>query len=298
VTPRVARVSAHAKINVRLKVLGREPGGYHSLETIFARVALADTVTVRVGNRTHGLRVTGDETLVAAVGPAESNVALRAATTYAEVTGWPLGFEIEIEKRIPVRAGLGGGSADAAAVLTALQALSPEPVARDDLLRIAASLGADVPFLVTGHGAALAWGRGDRMLPLPELPERTVLLLTPRFSVSTREAYSWLDATSGGEPAPPVEIESGALSDWTLLAAYAENDFEVPVISRHPEIAEMLAALSGAGAVISRMSGSGSTGFGVFAGDARGEVLPGGGERWEVRSTHTLARVVPPELTE
>jgi 4-diphosphocytidyl-2-C-methyl-D-erythritol kinase len=297
-TPRTARVRAHAKINVRLKVLGREASGYHALETIFARVALADSVVVRAGGRGHGVRVSGDEALVAATGPPESNLALRAAATYADVTGWPRGFEIEVEKRIPVRAGLGGGSADAAAVLVALQALSPEPVADADLLRIAASLGADVPFLVTGHGAALAWGRGDRMLPLPALPERRVVLLTPRFSVSTREAYDWLDATSGREQPPPVEIDAGALRDWAQLAAYAENDFEVPVISHHPEIAEMLAALSGAGALIARMSGSGSTAFGIFAGEGAGEALEGVAERWEVRSTHTLARVVPPELAE
>lgn len=294
---RKARIGAHAKLNLRLKVLGREPGGMHSLETIFARLALADMVTVQLSAGSHALRLTGDESLVAACGPAESNLALRAAQMYADVTGWPRGFEIEIEKRIPVRAGLGGGSADAAAVLLALQALSPEPVQSQDLLPIAASLGADVPFMVTGSGTALAWGRGDRMLTVPGLPPRDVLLLTPRFSVSTREAYEWLDATTTGTAAPPVALDHAILSDWDALAPYAENDFEVPVISRHPEIAEMLASLSLAGATIARMSGSGSSVFGVFAADQGGGPQPVP-DRWQVRRTRTLAAIQPPTLSD
>jgi 4-diphosphocytidyl-2-C-methyl-D-erythritol kinase len=292
---RVARVRAHAKLNLRLKVLGREPGGMHTLETIFVRLDLADIVTVAVSGRGQSLRMAGDEALVAASGPVEANLALRAAHTYAEVTGWPRGFEIDVEKRIPVRAGLGGGSADAAAVLLALQALAPEPIASADLLAVAASLGADVPFLVTSRSMALAWGRGDRMLLTPGPAERHVVLLTPRFSVSTREAYEWLDATSSGAVAPAVAIDDRALSDWTVLAACAENDFEVPVISRHPETAEMLAVVSGAGAEIARMSGTGSTVFGVF-GTHPGDRFRVAGSAWEVRHTCTLTRLAPPEL--
>ena len=135
------------------------------------------------------------------------------------------------------------------------------------------------------------------MLALPPLPERDVLLLTPSFHVSTGQAYSWLDATSSGQLPSPVAIPLAALSDWNALAACAENDFEVPVTSRHPEIAEMLAALSRAGALVARMSGSGSTVFGVFS-DAALLRDFAGDERWEVRRTRSLGHVVPAEVTE
>lgn len=289
------RVSAHAKINVRLKVVGKETSGFHALETVLVRIGLADTITVRTGDDGRHLEVVGSEELVRACGPRDRNLALRAANSYAEITGWPRGFEIRVEKSIPVGAGLGGGSADAAGVLRALNSMAPTPCSERDLLRIAASLGADVPFLVTDACAALAWGRGDRMLVVPPLPERELLVLSPDFRVATAEAYTWLDSTRTGHPAMPLTLPLEALSDWTTLAEYAENDFESPVIARHPEIAQMIAALNGEGALIARMSGSGSSVFGVFANapaldKARGE--------WTVRRTRTLRSVVRPERTE
>lgn len=295
-TARVALVRAHAKLNLRLKVLARESNGFHFLETVFVRVALADTVRVRITSRGHALRVGGDEALIPAVGPPESNLALRAAQTYADVTGWPGGFEIDIEKRIPVGAGLGGGSADAGAVLRALQALAPEPVAGDDLLRIAASLGSDVPFLTSEATAALAWGRGERMLLLPPFPVRDAVLLTPGFHVRTTDAYGWLDAVSVGEASSPATIPLAALSDWDAMQPWAENDFEVVVTSRHPEIAQMRASLARAGATIARMSGSGSTVFGVFADPQH--AAHAGDQPWQTRLTRTLSEVVPPALGE
>lgn len=293
---KAAIAEAYAKLNLRLKVIAREANGFHFLETVFVRVALADTVRVKVTARGHAVRVAGDETLVSAVGPAESNLALRAAQMYADVTGWPGGFEIEIEKRIPVGAGLGGGSADAGAVLRALQALAPEPVAEDDLLRIAASLGSDVPFLTTEATAALAWGRGERMLQLPPFPTRDVVLLTPGFSVRTSEAYGWLDATGASEPSSPAAIPLAALTDWRQLQPWAENEFEVAVTSRHPEIAQMRASLARAGATIARMSGSGSTVFGVF--DQPPDASLTRDQPWQTRFTRTLSEVVAPAVSE
>lgn len=296
------RVTAHAKINVRLKVVAKETSGFHALETVLVRIALADMVTVRVGNSGRAansgrhLDVTGSDDLVRASGPADRNLALRAANSYAEITGWPHGFEIHVEKKIPVGAGLGGGSADAAAVLRALNFMAPAPCPERDLLRIAASLGADVPFLATDACAALAWGRGDRMLVVPALPERELVVLSPAFRVSTADAYTWLDSTRKGHPAVPLALPLEALSDWTTLADYAENDFEPPVIAQHPEIAQMIAALSGAGALIARMSGSGSSVFGVFAdGAKRPDKAPAA---CNVSITRTLRSVVRPERTE
>lgn len=293
---RAAVVQAHAKLNLRLKVLAREANGFHFLETVFVRVALADTVRVRIASRGHALRVGGDETLIPAVGPPEANLALRAAQMYADVTGWPGGFEIDIEKRIPVGAGLGGGSADAGAVLRALQALAPEPIAGDDLLRIAASLGSDVPFLTSDATAALAWGRGERMLLLAPFPVREAVLLTPSFHVRTTDAYGWLDAVGTGEASSPAAIPLAALSEWGAMQPWAENDFEVVVTSRHPEIAQMRASLSRAGATIARMSGSGSTVFGIFAWSPAGALVAD--QAWQARFTRTLDEVVPPTVSE
>ncbi|MGH7624770.1 MAG: 4-(cytidine 5'-diphospho)-2-C-methyl-D-erythritol kinase, partial [Gemmatimonadaceae bacterium] len=133
---RVARVAAHAKLNLFLRVLSREQDGYHGIETLFARIALADDVTVHVD--------THDRTIdcgIANVGPAARNLAFRAAEAFRAAMGWPDGFHIEIAKRIPTGGGLGGGSADAGAVLRALAALAPEPVPNDTLLSMAMALG-------------------------------------------------------------------------------------------------------------------------------------------------------------
>jgi len=290
------RVTAHAKINVRLKVLGKETSGFHALETVLVRIGLADIVTVHAGGDGRHLEVAGSEDLVRASGPTDRNLALRAANSYAEITGWPPTFTIHIDKKIPVGAGLGGGSADAAGVLRALNFMAPTPCSERDLLRIAASLGADVPFLVTDACAALAWGRGDRMLVVPALPEREVVLLSPAFRVSTADAYTWLDATRTGHPAVPLTVPVEALGDWTTLAEYAENDFEPPIITQHPEVAQMIAALSGEGALIARMSGSGSSVFGVFA-DAP-KSLENVQPQWTVHTTRTRRSVVRPERTD
>src|SRR5688572_7718071 len=183
----VARVRAQAKINLFLRILAREASGYHALETLFARLELADDVTVRTTSGVRSIDCRGAD-----LGPAESNLAYRAAVAYADATGWPGGFAIEIAKRIPVGGGLGGGSADAGAVLRALNMLAPDPVPTASLLEIAGALGADVPFMALVSPLALGWGRGDRMVALPPLPSLPVSLVTFPFGVSTGEAYGWL----------------------------------------------------------------------------------------------------------
>ena len=258
---REARLPAQAKVNLYLRILAREASGYHQIETIFLRLALADEVVVRtgVGGRTvdcHG----------ADVGPMELNLAYRAAMALRDAGG-PDTFAIEIEKRIPVGAGLGGGSADAAAVLRALNALSDSPLPDDQLLGLAATLGADVPFLTSGAVMALAWGRGERMLVLEPPPSRTVVLLVPPFAISTAEAYAWLDADlrqPASVPRPRI-WRSDDLSGWPALSAIAHNDFEHLVAARHPEIDELASDLRAAGASSALMSGSGSAVFGIFS---------------------------------
>jgi 4-diphosphocytidyl-2-C-methyl-D-erythritol kinase len=258
-----ARVVAQAKINLRLRVLAREASGYHSIETIFQRLDWGDDVAVRV-TPGRSLDCKGSALPAEGLGPVEKNLAYRAARAYADATGWPGGFAIEIEKRIPVGGGMGGGSADAGAVLRALDALAPSPLGAR-LIEIAAGLGADVPFMALETPTALAWSRGERMLAVSPLPSRPVVLLSPGFSVGTAEAYGWVADARGPYAPEPALLDSSALSDWDRVAAVATNDFERVVARRHPRIAELVDELASLGAAPSMMSGSGSTVFGVFA---------------------------------
>ena len=263
--PRSARVTAQAKVNLFLHVLAREKSGYHQLETAFCRLALADDVVVH----TQPARMGGIRTIDcrgADVGPAGRNLAFRAAVAYADARGWPAGFRIEIDKRIPVGGGLGGGSADAGAVLRALATLDPKPPTRDELLTLALSLGADVPFLTLRSPLALAWGRGERILPLPPLPERPVVLATMPFGVPTADAYSWLAANRASSQPIPRVLPLNAFREWNALAPLASNDFEKVVTERHPEIGAAIGFLSSAkGVEFTRMSGSGATVFAILA---------------------------------
>jgi 4-diphosphocytidyl-2-C-methyl-D-erythritol kinase len=293
VTARVARATAHAKINLILRVLSREESGFHTLETLFARVALGDTVTVRIMDSSRSVECDTE-----VPGPPEHNLAYRAAVAFAESTGWPSGFAIELEKRIPLGGGLGGGSADAGAVLRALAALSPTQVREERLLSIAAALGSAVPSLTTAAPLALAWGRGERMLALPAHPERDVALVLPDLSVSTAAAYSWLAASraaaravsSDAAPSPQL-ISPADLATWRSIASLATNDFEPVVAAHHPEIGTILSSLYSAGATLALMSGSGSTVFGVFDSPPEDLPLPPGARTLHTRTVRTVAPV-------
>lgn len=258
---RSVQVAAQAKVNLRLRILARETSGYHQLETLFLRLTLADTVRVRRTDKGHSLDVSGVDSLV----PMERNIAWRAALAYMQASGWTDGFAIELEKRIPVGGGLGGGSADAGAVLRALDAIATRPLGKLALLQLAAALGADVPFLTTEHPYALAWGRGERMLALEPPPSRGIVLVVPPFAVNTAEAYGWIAALPNRALAPAAALlDPAALRRWEHLAALAVNDFEVPVAARHPAIDALVAALAASGCAPAMLSGSGSTVFGVL----------------------------------
>jgi 4-diphosphocytidyl-2-C-methyl-D-erythritol kinase len=260
------QVAAQAKINLRLRILAREASGFHQLETLLLRLELADTVRVRRTGSARTLDLSGDAD-PAAIGPTERNLAWRAAVAYCDVAGWSDGFAIELEKRIPIGGGLGGGSADAGAVLRAMDAMAAKPLGEPALLRIAFTLGADVPFLTSRHAFALAWGRGERLLALKPPPKRVVALIVPSFGVNTKEAYGWLEAprASSMQVGDAAGIlKPAALADWKRLTALAVNDFEPVVITRHPVIAELLDGLRGMGCAPAMLSGSGSVVFGVM----------------------------------
>jgi 4-diphosphocytidyl-2-C-methyl-D-erythritol kinase len=267
---REARTAAQAKVNLFLHVLERATSGYHSLETLFARLELADSVIVRTGVVGRSLDCDGPASPPEGFGPPERNLAWRAAELYAEQTGWPGGFEIEVVKNIPAGAGLGGGSSDAGAVLRSLDLMSPRPLGRR-LLELAARLGSDVPFLTSDAVLALAWGRGERMIALRPLPSRPVYLVPGPF-VSTAEAYGWLDGARRETPGGARVHRLEELGSWSAVADVARNDFEDPVFARYPAIREVRDGLQTQGAAVALLSGSGGAVFGIF--DEGGDRLP------------------------
>jgi len=259
-----ARVIAQAKVNLVLRVLAREAGGYHSIETVFLRLDLGDEIRVTANKSGQTLDCAGPAVPDSGLGPVEKNLAYRAAILYQEATGWPGGFVIEVGKRIPVGAGLGGGSADAGAVLRCLDALSPRPLGRQ-LVEIAAPLGADVPFMTIESPMALAWSRGERLHPVRRLEPRPVTILKPAFAVATADAYGWLAADRGTYAPIGAVIEPDDLATWEAVRGIATNDFHAVVGNRHPDVLELADDLASRAAFISMLAGSGSAVFGVFS---------------------------------
>jgi 4-diphosphocytidyl-2-C-methyl-D-erythritol kinase len=260
-TPVAATVQAPAKLNLFLRVLAREGDGFHGLETLFCLVSLADTL--RVERREGGavtIDVTGPE-----LGPPGDNLAVRAAELVLDATGRRFGVHLNLTKRIPVRAGLGGGSSDAAAALHATNLLANNAVPRHELLQFAARLGSDVPYFASGAPLALGWGHGERLLRLPPLPSAPALLVTPEVGIGTAEAYRWVDAArqaAGRRGAVALDLD--ALAGWGDIGRMAGNDFESPVFQRLPEVRAAFEALAGTRPLVCRMSGSGSTLFAIY----------------------------------
>jgi len=256
-SPRAARTLAQAKINLALRVLGKEADGYHAIETVFLRLELGDDIEVRVTTGKRALKCYEMRDW-----PAERNLAYRAAALYADETGWPKGFEIEIVKNIPVGGGLGGGSADAAAVLRILNGLAPKPIEEQALVNLGGTLGSDIPYLASDDAMAMAWGRGDKLLRLDPLPVRDVQLFFPPFGIDTAQAYELLDESRGNSPSKSPELTTEMFADWDSAARNSVNDFEPVIRPRWPEIDALLARGATSG-LFYRMSGSGSTVFKV-----------------------------------
>lgn len=272
---------ARAKVNLRLRIAPRGADGYHPLETIFCRIDLADRVRLRRRAQP------GVSLMLGGVEPAPEgceNLAVRAAELFLARAGATGGVEIELEKRVPAGAGLGGGSSDAAAVLRLLNGLVRPGAGDEMILRLAGELGADVPFLTADLPFAPAWGRGDRFIACSPPPPRPMLVLVPELRVSTTQAYAAWDETHAlesrgepaGEPGPGSPLESVDLASWEVLRELAVNDFEPVIFSRHPEIAETRARLSDSGALIALLCGSGSALFGVYPDERTREAAAAG----------------------
>jgi 4-diphosphocytidyl-2-C-methyl-D-erythritol kinase len=242
------RVRAFAKINRSLHVLGTRADGYHELRTIFQSIALHDTLTIRAIRGPFSL--TCDDP---ACPVDESNLIAGAAARMwraAGRRGAPRDVAVDLRKRIPMQAGLGGGSSDAAAALRVFAKRWRVDV--EKVRAAAAALGADVPYFLEG-GSVLGLERGDLLFPLIDAPSAWVALVLPGFGVSTRDAFGWFDR---GPAAPqPASFDERR----------RVNDLEAPVIARHPEIGRIISALRRSGASQAAMSGTGSAVFGLFS---------------------------------
>jgi len=247
---------APAKINLCLHVLGRLENGYHELAMAMQRVDLYDDIHIALGG-SPGIRVVCSG-IQLPVG--EENIAARAARLFLEETQIDVGIDIDIIKQIPVAAGLGGGSSDAATVLLGLSELLEVDLGLNQLLDLGSRLGADVPFFIFQQ-PAWATGIGTRLEPLPVLPEVAYLLVNPRIAVSTAAVYRSLQLTKGAELANLPRFSVVTRDD---LCAALHNDLEPVTLQRFPLIAEIKQQLLDQGALGTLMSGSGSTVFGVY----------------------------------
>ncbi|MBM3306938.1 MAG: 4-(cytidine 5'-diphospho)-2-C-methyl-D-erythritol kinase [Candidatus Eisenbacteria bacterium] len=256
---RSLEIEARCKINLGLEVIARRPDGYHEIDTVFQTVSLADSL--RIAPNKGGaiaLEVLGGTRLPA--GP--TNLAWRAAEAFLAATGVP-GALITLEKRIPVAAGLGGGSADAAAVIVGLNAVYGLGMSADALRGIALTVGSDVPFLIEG-GTARGRGRGELLEPLPPPPGCWFVLATPAAEVSAAAAYA---AARIGltERLPSISLVCSAIQEGDAegLARVLRNDLQTGVVEMCPEVGRLEGLLRERGAMGTVMSGSGPTVFGM-----------------------------------
>lgn len=256
-----ARVRAFAKLNLSLEVLNRRPDGFHNIRTIFQTISLHDTVLMETRRAAAtSIRIESKVEI-----PGENLIA-RAANSVLELTGVRTEISFTLRKRIPMGGGLGGGSADAAAVLIALPRLLKKPVDPERLLEAASALGSDVPFFLMG-GAAVGLGRGTELYPLPDPPKSYGILLTPGVHVSTADAYRALnrtDQSTCGDTGPTTNLAM-ALGTGQGWSQFCMNDFETAVFAMHPELASLKDDLAQLGARPAMMTGSGSAIFGLYS---------------------------------
>ena len=250
---------AHAKINLTLDVTGRRADGYHTVEMVMQSVGLHDDVTVRLAD---GISLTCSRPDL----PTDSgNLAFRAAELFFRETGAAGGCAIHIEKRIPVAAGLAGGSTNAAAVLRALDALYGAGLSDDTLCAMGLKLGADVPFCLLG-GTMLAEGIGEKLTRLPAAPRGCAVLCKPPFAVSTKAVYEAIDSVALPErPDTAGMLRAIEAGNWHGVCARLSNVMEMVTAEHHPEIGEIRRVLLDCGADGARMSGSGPTVYGLFS---------------------------------
>jgi 4-diphosphocytidyl-2-C-methyl-D-erythritol kinase len=251
---------AFAKINLDLRVLGKRPDGFHDIRTLLQVIDLHDEIRVSSAKAFHFTTTAGPED--------DSNLIVRAVRAFERETSIGVNLDFAVSKKIPSGAGLGGASADAAVTLLGLSRWFNRQMPGERFQTILSELGSDLPFFSVG-GRAVATGRGEELFPLKDWTDYWLVLVSPGFSVPTSEAYSWLT--------PPRD--SNKIFSFCVrfvpphgfaepVSDFQPNDFELPLLRRFPELAEIKRKLSASGARLAALTGSGSTMFGVFGNEA------------------------------
>jgi 4-diphosphocytidyl-2-C-methyl-D-erythritol kinase len=252
---------AFAKINWSLRVLGKRTDGYHEIDTVFQTISLHDSITITPTGENRIVLSCDDRSLPSG----ERNLVWRAAAALRVRCAIQNGVRIRLEKRIPVHAGLGGGSADAAATLLGLAYLWNATITEDELLELAAGLGADVPVFLYG-GTARGTGTGTEIAPLSDAADKLLLVVKPNANISTSKAYEALKAAALTTSEGNNILSSSQRSDFSagFSSDALQNDFDAVAFQLEPEIKRAKAALMKAGASAALLAGSGAAVFGVF----------------------------------
>lgn len=256
-------VHAPAKVNLILRILDRRSDGYHNLWSIMHTVALEDAVTMRVTSSQGGIRLACN---AEGLSVDHTNLVWKAASAVLEHARLSVGVDIELHKRVPMGAGLGGGSSDAAATILGLNQSLKLGWSREKMAEVGQALGSDVAFFLFAPSAIVS-GRGESVRPVTIEGGRWIVLVKPAFGIETKWAYQELAATRAGVrqlSADHSELDRRDRITWGQVAARVENDFEMPVFARHPKLAEIKRSLLKRGAQFALLSGSGATVFGLF----------------------------------
>ena len=257
-------IKAPAKINIGLRVLDRRDDGYHNIITIFQRVNLHDTLIL--SQKGSGVQYSGEKL----TSDSAQNLCVIAAKVFIDYLKMDIGLHIQLDKKIPIGAGLGGGSSDAAATILGMNELFNTRIDNAELTRIASYVGSDVPFFMLRTTASFASGRGELLSSINGLDSSSwVLIIVPDFEVSTAWAYSCVGNHLTLEKNHNILFNREFLEyQGDIPTANMGNDFEYPVFDAHPELRRERDRLLGAGATFAMLSGSGSSLFGVFDGEA------------------------------
>ncbi|MEW6350689.1 MAG: 4-(cytidine 5'-diphospho)-2-C-methyl-D-erythritol kinase [Thermodesulfobacteriota bacterium] len=270
------RVRAPAKVNLYLRLLGTRPDGYHEIETLFQAIDLYDELIIRESPGEARLEVPGHPDL-----QGTDNLVMKALRLLESATGERLGVEITLDKKVPIAGGLGGGSSDAAAALAGLRTLHDLALTDGELARIGATLGADIPFFLTG-GSAIGEGIGDRLTPTDIPMDYEIVLVNPGFPVSTAAIYREFDMALT-QVSPHGRLK-GLLQDAREVRRLLHNDLQSVAEKCYPEILDVRRTLCDCGLPDCLMSGSGPSVFGISDGKAAAlaEVRKRSGGRWLV----------------
>ncbi len=278
-------VHAPAKINLILRILDRRPDGYHNLWSVMHTVGLTDDVGIKVTPRLPGIRLSCD---MEGLSSDQTNLVSKAAAAVLDHARLSVGIDLDLRKRIPMGAGLGGGSSDAAATILGLNQLLKLGWSTAKMAEVGQALGSDVAFFLFAP-CAIVCGRGETVRPVTVEGSRWIVLVKPPFGVETKWAYQELAAVRTA--VRPLSEQHAAMDrrnrfTWSDLTAAVENDFEAPVFAKHPLLRHIRRTLLDLGARIALLSGSGATVFGIFdeesAASRAGAHLKGGSEGLQI----------------